>query len=725
MTDAAETVGDSPSGLPQDTLLPDDPLTASLVILTRLFHRPFSAQTLTSGLPLENSRLTPELFHRAAARAGLSSRVIKRSLEAISPLTLPAVFLLHGGHACVVTARDKAGEWTVIQPESGIGEIKLTTEQVAEAYSGYVIFSRPAFRFDERSQEDAVPRPHHWFWGALQYAWPLYSEILIASLLLNVFALITPLFVMNVYDRVVPNQAFETLWVLAIGVSIVAIFDFGMKGLRGYFLDVTGKQVDTMLSASIFEKVLGLRAASRPASVGGLANTLHEFDAFRDFITSATITTLIDLPFVVLFLAIMLWLGGWIVVVPLLAIPLMVGVALFLQHPLEQQMRKSLRVGSQKQAVLIETLAGIETIKSVGAEGPTQRKWEQLIGESGRLAISTKLLSTTIVNLTMLIQQLAYIVVVIAGVYLISDRQLTVGGLIACTILTTRILAPFSQIAGLITRYFQTLQALRGIDRIMTQPVERPPGKSFVHRPALRGDVEFRNLSFSYPGQDIPALIDLSFKISQGERVGIIGRIGSGKTTIEKLLLGLYQPTEGSIWIDGVDLQQIDPADLRRNIGHVPQDVTLFFGSVKDNIVLGAPYVDDVAMLRAAEISGASEFILRHPKGFDMPIGERGEGLSGGQRQSIAIARAMLLDPPLLILDEPSNALDNRSEEGFKSRLSAHLRDQTLILVTHRASLLTLVNRLIVMDNGRVIADGPKEQVLDALSGGRVHVGKT
>jgi ATP-binding cassette subfamily C protein LapB len=258
----------------------------------------------------------------------------------------------------------------------------------------------------------------------------------------------------------------------------------------------------------------------------------------------------------------------------------------------------------------------------------------------------------------------------------------------------------------------------------MTQPVERPPGKSFVHRPTLRGEVEFRNLNFNYPGHETPALINVSFKINQGERVGIIGRIGSGKTTIEKLLLGLYQPTDGSIWIDGVDLQQIDPADLRRNIGHVPQDAMLFFGSVKDNIVLGAPYVDDAAMLNAAEIAGVNEFVLRHPKGFDMPIGERGEGLSGGQRQSIAIARAMLLNPPLLILDEPSNALDNRSEEGFKARLSAHLKDQTLILVTHRASLLTLVNRLIVMDNGRIIADGPKEHVLEALSGGRVHVGK-
>lgn len=710
--------------LPKDTMLPDDPLTGCLVILTRLFHQPFSAQTLTAGLPLENSRLTPELFSRAAARAGLTSRVVKRPLGEISTLTLPAILLLSDNRACVVTARDDNGNWTTIQPESSAGEATLATEALESKYTGYVIFSRPAFKFDTRARDDAIPRPHHWFWGVLQHAWPLYSEVLIASFLINVFALVTPLFVMNVYDRVVPNQAFETLWVLSIGVLIIALFEFAMKGLRGYFLDIAGKQVDTILSAAIFERVLGLKTAARPGSVGGLTNTLHEFDQFRDFITSATITTLIDLPFILLFLFILLWVGGWLVIVPLIAIPLMIGTSLLLQRPLENHLRQSLRVAGQKQSVLVEALTCIDTIKAMGAEGPMQRKWEQIIGESGRLGITTKLMSSAIINLTMLIQQLAYVVVIIAGVYQIADHTLTVGGLIASTIFTSRILAPFAQIAGLITRYFQTIQALRNIDKIMNLPVERPPRQSFVHRPTFQGDIEFRGVTFNYPGQEIPALANVSFKIAQGERIGIIGRIGSGKTTIEKLLLGLYQPTEGAIWIDGIDLQQIDPADLRRNVGHVPQDLTLFFGNVKDNIVLGAPYVDDAAMLRAAEISGVNEFVQRHPKGFDMPIGERGEGLSGGQRQSIAIARALLLDPPILMLDEPSNSLDNRSEETFKSRLASHLQNHTLIIVTHRASLLTLVNRLIVLDNGRIIADGPKEQVLEALSGGRLNAAK-
>ncbi len=698
----------------------DDALTSCLVLLTRYFHRPSSAQTLTAGLPLENGCLTPELFPRAAKRAGLSSRVMSRSLERISALTLPAVLLLKGGSACVAVKKTDAA-WTLLQAESDGGEITLTHEQLAAEYDGRVIFSRPAFRFDARTHEDHIPKPGHWLWGALQHVWPYYSEVLLATLLLNIFALVTPLFAMNVYDRVVPNQAMSTLWVLAIGAVLVAIFDFVMKSLRAYFLDVAGKQVDTMLSATIFETVLGLRTASRPESVGGLANTLHEYEGFREFITSATITTLIDLPFSLIFLLIIFWLGGPLVIIPLLAIPAIVFSGVVLQKPLADTMQQALRVGSQKHATLIETLSGIETIKALAAESPVQRRWEQTVGEAGRLGTRGKLLATSIVNLAQLLQQLAYVLVIIGGVYLINKNALTVGGLIAVSILTTRALMPFAQVAGLITRYFQTLQALRGVDNIMRQPLERPIGVNFVHHEQFFGDIEFRNVTFAYPGQDIPALKNVSFRIKRGERVAFIGRIGSGKTTLEKLLLGLYSPSEGSIWVDGIDLRQIDPANLRHNMGHVPQDVILFHGSIRDNIVLGAPYVDDSTVLRAAELTGVSEFTQYHPRGLDMPTGERGSHLSGGQRQSVALARAILLDPPILAFDEPTNALDNRSEEQFKVRLEKHLREQTLLLVTHRMSLLSLVSRLIVMDGGRVIADGPKEQVLEAISGGRVR----
>lgn len=710
--------------IPVDALMSDDPLLRCLVILTRLYQHPYSAQTLTAGLPLENGKLNPELFIRAANRAGLTSRVTKRELLDISALTFPIVLLLKNGNACVATARNEANVWTVIQTESDGGEMQISNEELAKFYSGFAIFSRPSFRFDTRAHEHETPKSEHWFWSVFRQSWPLYSEVLIASLLINIFALVTPLFTMNVYDRVVPNQAYETLWVLGIGILIVYIFDLIMKTLRAYFLDVAGKRVDIILSSTIFEKIMGLKAAVRPRSVGSLANNLQEFEMFRDFITSATITTLIDLPFTILFLLIILWIGGPVVLVPIAAIPIIILVALALQRPLQSVIQKSFRVGSQKHATLIETLTGLDTIKAVDAEGIAQRKWERIIGEQSDLGLRSKLLTTAIVNQSGLFQQLAYVGVVIVGVFLITHNMLTMGGLIACSMLTGRVTAPLAQVASLITRYYQARAAVQGVDDIMKLPVERTPGKNYIQRPVIRGDIEFRNVTFAYPDQSIPALKNVSFKISQGERVGIIGRIGSGKSTLEKLILGIYEPNEGSVWVDGVDLQQIDPADLRRNIGYIPQDVMLFFGSVKDNIVLGAPYVDDAMMLRAAEIAGVTEFVNRHPHGFDMQIGERGEGLSGGQRQSVANARALLLDPPIFIMDEPSNSLDNRSEENFKKRLAAQLGKHTLLLVTHRASLLTLVDRLIVMDNGQIIADGPKEQVMQALSGGKLHVAK-
>jgi ATP-binding cassette subfamily C protein LapB len=486
---------------------------------------------------------------------------------------------------------------------------------------------------------------------------------------------------------------------------------------------VAGKQIDVILLANIFEQIMSLRSEVRPRSVGSLVNSLHEFEGFREMITSATITTLIDLPFAFLFLFVIWSIGGWVVVVPLVAIPLAIFLGLTLQGALAERVRKVMMATTQKQAMLIETLSGMETVKTMRAEGSAQRKWEQTIGEIETHGLRAKLLSTFITNLSVFLQNLAVVMVVVVGVYQIGAHNISVGALIACSLLVTRAMMPFSQIAALMTRYYQMTSALRGIDNIMKLPVERPRGKSFVHRQSIAGNIEFRNVSFSYPEQEIGALNDVSFAIKAGERVGVIGRVGSGKTTLHKLLLGLYQPTQGSVWLDGLDVNQMDPAEIRHSIGYVPQDVHLFFGSVRDNIMMTGAFHDDEAMLRAARVSGVMDFVQNHPKGFDMAIGERGERLSGGQRQTIAVARALLTDPPILLLDEPTNSLDNRSEENFKGRLAEILTPRhTLLLITHRASLLSLVDRLIVLEGGRVIADGPKEQVLDALSGGKIRV---
>ncbi len=701
----------------------DDPLLKCLVLLTRFFNHPFSAETLSAGLPLVDSRLTPGLFVRAADRAGLTAKVTARELAKISPLALPVVLLLNDGRACILRTLKPDGRCEIVDPDTG-GVVEKTLAELQPAYAGHAILVRQQLKFDSRTEHSAVPRVEHWFWGVVRQAWPIYGEVLLASLLINLFALVMPLFIMNVYDRVVPNETTETLWALVAGVFIVLGFDFGMRMLRGYLIDIAGKRIDVILSSNIFERAMGLRMEARPASVGSFASNVHEFESFREFITSATITALVDLPFVFLFIGVIFWIGGWVGVVPLAAVPLIILVGLVLQRSLGEVILQTFRLAAQKQGLLIESLSSIETVKALSAEGLLQRKWEQLVGTIARLGIKARTLSSAIVNISMSVQQFTSVGVIVIGVYLIAERELTVGALVACTILTSRALAPLGQIAGLMTRYHQSVSALRTLQNIMQLPVERPANKSFVHRPSIRGEVEFRGVTFSYPGQQTPALQNVSFKLAPGERVGLIGRIGSGKSTIEKLVLGLYKPTSGSILVDGVDVNQIDPATLRKNIGYVPQDITLFYGTVRENILFSAPYADDAAMLNAAEIAGVTEFVHPSAKGFDLHIGERGDGLSGGQRQTVAIARALLLDPPLLIMDEPTNSLDNRSEEVFKRKLEKALPGKTFMLVTHRASLLTLVPRLIVLDGGRVVADGPKDQVMQALSGGKINVAK-
>lgn len=697
-----------------------DPLLECLVQLTGWFGKPASAEALAAGLPVPDQGLTPDLFVRAAARGGFSAQIVRRPLDEISSLVLPAVLLLDGRQACVLVTKDDSGGLQLLQPESG-GARETTLDELRASYSGHAIFVRPQVRLDARSEHSAVPRPKHWFWDAIARCWPIYAEVLIASLLINLFALVTPFFTMNVYDRVVPNLSVATLWVLTIGVVIVFGFDLLMRTLRAYFIDVAGKRIDVTLSVSLFAKVLGIRMADRPASVGAFANNVQEFESLREFVTSATITTLVDLPFALLFIMAMAWLGGPIAWVPLIAFPLIGGFGLALQRPLSRSIQESFRHSAQRQATLVETLAGLETVKSQRAEGPAQRRWEEAIGQLARLGLRTRLLSNTVINFSTFVQQLAYVAVVVWGVHLIAAEQLTVGGLIACTLLVGRVLAPLSQIAGLLTRYHHARTALSSIDRIMSLPDERPAAHEFVSRPRLQGAVEFRDVTFKYPGQEAAALSNVSFRIAAGERVALIGRIGSGKTSIEKLILGLHAPTSGSILIDGIESRQIDPVELRRDVGYVPQDIVLFYGSVRDNIVLGAPRIEDAAVLRAAEQAGVTEFVNLHPRGFAMQVGERGEAVSGGQRQAIAIARAYLLQPPILLLDEPSNAMDNRTEEQFKARLAQQLDGRTLLLITHRASLLSLVDRIIVMEAGRVAVDGPRDRVLAALAGGKVR----
>ncbi|MBV0933162.1 type I secretion system permease/ATPase [Marinobacterium weihaiense] len=699
-----------------------DPLLQCLVLLTEQNNRPCTPQVLTEGLPLESGRLTPKLFLRAAARGGFSARLAQRRLGELPNLLLPAVLLLEGEGACLLQSVDEdAGEAEVVQPESG-GAARMTLQSLENVYTGYVIFVRPEYRLGEQSSRVLGDRDGHWFWGTLWRSARIYRDVLLASVLINLFVLANPLFVMNVYDRVVPNHAVETLWVLAIGVGVVYLFDFGLKMLRSYFIEVAGKKSDVLLSARLFEKVMGLRYDAMPSSVGAFASNLREFDSIRNFLSSTTNTVLIDIPFMLLFLVVISLIGGPLVIIPAMAVPLILLYALAVRPALRRSIERTFSSTAQKNGTLVESLTAMETLKTQRAASPMQVRWEEAVGYIARWGLRSRMLSASVVSFAGLVQQLASVLLVIGGVYMIMEQDLSMGGLIACVILSGRAIAPLAQVASLIANYEQSLKALKTLDEIMALPDEHEADRHYVHRPDFKGGVAFKEVDFTYPGTEYGALKSVSFSVQPGEKVALIGRIGSGKSSIQKLVMGLYQPTAGAIAIDGIDLKQIDPSDLRRSIGYVPQDVMLFAGTVRDNITIGLPQATDKQILRAARMSGVEAFVNQHPLGFDMPVGERGSALSGGQRQAVALARALLHEPAILILDEPSNAMDNASEEYLRRQLKTFARERTLLMVTHKMSLLDLVDRLIVIDDGCVLADGPKDSVLEALKQGRLQV---
>ena len=700
----------------------EDPLLTALAILAAALERPISAHALKSGLPQAEGRFTPDLVVRAATRIGLSARTVRRAkVTDILPVALPCILLLKNGNAAVLLRFKDGGQAEVALPEAGGGTKSVPVKELQEGYTGYAIFAKPEFRFDNRATEVRLTDRADWFWGTLKRFWPIYSHVVLASFVINCFIVASPLFIMNVYDRVVPNNAVETLWVLALGVITVYAFEFVIRNLRNYFVDVAGKNADVIIASELLRQVMGMRMDAKPPSTGALANNLREFESLRDFFTSGSLVAFVDLPFVLLFILVMWLIAGPIAVVPAVAVPAVIGVGLLLQTPLIRVVEKTYRESAQKHAVLIEAIDGLETIKSAGGEGRVQRMWERFVGMSAESARKARIISTLSTTFSQVAVQMVTVGVVVWGVYQISEGLLTMGALVACTMLVGRALAPLGAIAALVTRFQQSRVALKGLDKLMKSPVERAPEKTFLHRPRLNGEVEFRKVNFKYPTQEGNALDGVSFKVAPGEKVGIIGRVGSGKSTVARMILGLYEPTNGAVMMDGIDIRQLDPADVRRNIGYVSQDNYLFYGTVRDNIAFGAPYVDDATLLRAATIAGVTDFLKSHPHGFDLQVGERGMGLSGGQRQAITLARALLLDPSIILLDEPTSSMDNSSEAAFKRRLGEVLGKKTLVLITHRSSLLPLVDRILILDQGKIVADGPREDVLNALRQGQIR----
>ncbi len=705
---------------PESSIKSKDSLLESLLFICQKDSRSATRASLTAGLPLVGGRLTPELFPRAAQRVCIESKINERAIEDISALSLPVILLMENNEAAVLESVE-GDEARLFDPTQG-ETVSLSLEGLKQRYSGFCILTKAMEDVESRVEVDLSSVEVHWFWGTIGKSWKIYRDVLLASFMINVFVLANPLFVMNVYDRVVPNNAIETLWALAIGVLFLFGFDFLLRLLRTYFIEIAGKKADVLLSAFIMEKVLGAHFSLHPKSVGAFSSRIREFETVRNFITSATISTFIDLPFVCLFLVFVAYIGGPIVWVPIVAIPIILIYAWVIQAKLKKLVSHTFLASAQKNATLVEALTNLETLKGLGAESKILHKWEMAVGTLAYWGLRWRFFSTSATTFASFVLQVSSVFVVIVGVYSIAENELTQGALIACVILVGRALAPLAQVSGLLVQYQQSKLALESLDEIVKSEQERPDGRKFVERLSFDGDIEFKNVGFVYPDETHTCLENLSFKIKSGEKVGIIGRIGSGKSTLHKLMMGLYRPTKGAVLIDGIDMTQIDPAELRENIGYVPQDSVLFYGNIRDNISFRHQVISDEEIIRVANIAGVSDFVNQHPKGYERTIGERGESLSGGQRQAINVARGLVNCPPIILMDEPSTAMDNASEAKLMALLKPELSDRTVLIVTHKTSLLNLVDRIIVIDAGRVVADGEKKQVLEALQKGQIRV---
>lgn len=688
----------------------------SLSILLRLLGSPVSVNVLFGGLANGTDAESPSACLRAAKRVGLEGHIVRRKqVEDISPLTLPCILLLSASQSCVLVEK-QADKAVILLPEAPDYPKTVPLVQLNADYTGYTVFGSVGAKLDTRSSGLRLLSHKRWFWDVIRHFIPMYKHVLVATVIINAAGVATSLFAMNVYDRVVPNQAIETLWVLTTGVLFAFALDFILKNVRGYFVDVAGRNADVILSSKLVEKVLTLELAAKPESTGALVNNLREFESLREFFSSGSMLALADLPFLLLFLWLTFLIGGPLVFVPLAAVPILAVFGVLLQVASRYGAEEQYRQGMQKNALLVEMVNGLETLKTTSAESRMLHMWEQvadLSAESSRIARSYATLSLSMAaNLT----QLVSVGVIVWGVYRIGEGALTMGGLIACNILAGRAMAPLLQLSGMITRWQQSRMTLNALNTVMELPSENPPDQTRVDFGVLQPAFSFEDVTFSYPNSEKNSLHNISFTIRPFEKVGIIGRMGSGKSTIGKLMCGLYKPQKGTVRYGGVDISQLDTLNLRTRIGVLPQDVVLFFGSIRDNIALGDPSIDDKLVLRAAYLAGATDFIREMPGGFGAQVGERGMALSGGQRQAVALARTLLRDPEVLLIDEPTSNMDRGTEQAIKNRLAKITAKKTLVIITHRPSLLDLVDRIIVLDGGQIVADGPKSDILRSMN---------
>lgn len=694
-----------------------------LSLLTRIYGTPVSAITLSSLTPRDKvgdydyKVLAEELKHQ-----GFDNTLRQTPLKKIHNLTLPAVILLRDDQAAILKRIDKQKDIAVIEMV-GFSEQHVSLQELSEQYLGYVWHLKPKTEADTRSELPEYELPKGWFWRVIFRFRKYYYQVIIATFVINFLALVSSLYVMNVYNRVIPNKTYETLWALSIGVVLAIIFEFIAKLIRGHLTDIAGKKADLIISSALFRRVLQIKMKDKPVSSGSYANNLRDFESVRDFMTSASILAFIDLPFFFLFISVMYIIAGPLAIVPTAVMPLVVIVGMFAQIPLARSINESMRESSQRQGLAVEAIEGVETLKANNAFSWAQKQWDNYTAKTAASSIKTKDYSMMVTSFSAAMQQLNTVGLVLWGTYLIhhpvQEERITMGALMACVILSGRALAPIAQISGLAVRFQQARMALKGVNAIAERPIERSPDRQYITLDKVKGDILVDKCEFTYAKDTRKALANVTLQIKAGEKVAILGRIGSGKSTLLKLLTGLYEQQQGMISLDSVDIRQIDPYFLRHSVALLGQSPRLFLGSLRDNLDMARAdgFFSDERLIQALQRFGLERIIQNHPMGLDMPLGEDGAGLSGGQKQIVALARLTLKDPSVVLLDEPTSGLDQNTEMQVLAALRDWIGNKTMIVVTHRPQLLDLVDRIVVMEQGQVVMDGPKAAVLAQLSG--------
>ncbi len=657
------------------------------------------------GLAADTTDIEPAHVLNFAKKAGIRAQFVKKKLIQIHRLTLPALLILNDGTGTLVTHISDTQAECVFDDDLSRS---IPIDELTDTYSGFCFFLGKA-AVGPTLPDQNIRDKHGWFFKALKVSLPIYRDILLASLAINLFVLAVPMFSMNVYDRVVPNFATDTLWVLGSAVILIICFDGLLKFLRVNFIELAAKKSDMLISSLLFEKVMDLRMEARPANVGGFATNIKEFDSIKNFMSSSVILFVIDLPFSLLFLGMIFYVGGPLVVVPIVCMLLLLAYVLIIRKPLFASIAATFEGGVQKNALLIESISGLNHIKLFNAAGRFRARWEHLVSLLAGYGIKTRFLSSSITTVMGMLIQLDSVFIVIYGVYLIHDGKLTMGGLIAVMILSSRTISPVGQVAGLLSAYDQTRVAYTSLKHIMELPAELEGQRNFLRPDRLKGEIRFKDVTFAYPNSEQPSITGISFHIRAGEKVALLGVNGSGKSTLHQLMAGFYKPQQGSILVDGLEMAAISPVFLRQQLACVPQDVMLFAGNLRNNLTLKNIPISDENLIDAIRLAGLESMIEGSPQGIAMPISEGGSNLSGGQKQAIAIARAFTGTPCMALLDEPTNFLDGTSEQALVERLRHRVKEMTLVVSSHKNALLSLVDRVIVVDQGRIVFDGTKQ----------------